>query len=183
MKNKLTVSQEQLNQFRRILNKDNTPSSDNYRDINPINNRTLYNCEYQIISDQTSKLETVLYSENNNKNTLAKEHILLIACGGAIIVACIMTCLWYICKKRDDNKPETTTIKDYDGSKQTNNYHRSPVPSMSLNTPNISQQKPLNTPNMTPQQLPMSAVGIPSDITITPHIIPIKQQNIVINPE
>mmetsp|Transcript_88504 Transcript_88504/g.108360 ORF Transcript_88504/g.108360 Transcript_88504/m.108360 type:complete len:448 (+) Transcript_88504:84-1427(+) len=148
MKNKLTVSEEQLNQFRRILNRNNQSSSNNYRDLNPINNRTLYNCEHQIISDQTNKLSSNTNTGNNNDDKKMGAlgviiAVVIIAC--IILVIIIIVGIW-LCRKSHKNsgsiKTNTETSQNYsDVTKNENGNdpevvgttpHHESVPTQSL---------------------------------------------------
>jgi len=99
MKNKLTVSAEQLEQFRRILNKKGVSSSDNYREVLPLNNRTIYNCEYQIINDKFTSND----GSNNNSGLNNKEIMAII--GGSVLFVILLIIFGYlICKPKSKSK-------------------------------------------------------------------------------
>ena len=147
MKNKLTVSEEQLNQFRRILNRNNESSSNNYRDLNPINNRTLYNCEHQIISDQTNKLSSNTNMDNNNDDDkkMGTLGVIIAVCiiAAIILVIIIIVGIW-LCRKSHKNndsvKTNTEASQNYsDVTKNENDRevvgttpHHEAVPTQSL---------------------------------------------------
>mmetsp|Transcript_88505 Transcript_88505/g.108361 ORF Transcript_88505/g.108361 Transcript_88505/m.108361 type:complete len:431 (+) Transcript_88505:84-1376(+) len=99
MKNKLTVSAEQLEQFRQILNKKGVSSSDNYREVLPLNNRTIYNCEYQIINDKFTSND----GSNNNSGLNNKEIMAII--GGSVLFVILLIIFGYlICKPKSKSK-------------------------------------------------------------------------------
>ena len=88
MKNKLTVSESQLNQFRKLFTGDiNSESmSDNWRPIQPMNNRTLFTCDNQINEISFDKNQKNYYSGKYIK----MERITMIILGVIFLIAIIL---------------------------------------------------------------------------------------------
>ena len=102
MKTKLTVSEEQLYQFRRMLNKKNKSSSNNYREVLPLNNRTVYNCEYQIMRDQYVS-DT---NPTNNSDIFTPGVIAAIAFASAALLIIVIVSIWCLCRSNKSVKEQ-----------------------------------------------------------------------------
>ena len=106
MKTPMTVSEDQMTAFRSLLESSNSNDtmSPNFRPVQPLNGRTIYECQEEVDEASVFKYDilvdeeiTAVEDSSDKDDTISMLTIMSIVFGSLFGIACIVNCL-FACK-------------------------------------------------------------------------------------